>query len=37
MEKWPERMRKCTAHKGGYFEKENEIEMKNEEEIDVDE
>ncbi len=34
MGKRPERICKCIAHKGCYFEKENEIEMEDEEEID---
>ncbi len=35
-EKWHERMRKCIAHEGRYFEKENEIETEDEEETDDD-
>ncbi len=37
IEKWPERMHKCSAHEGRYFEEENEIKMEDEEEIDDDE
>ncbi len=37
MEKWPERMGKYFAHKGRYFEKENEIDMEGERETDDDE